>query len=458
MKKDLKYVIILAVFFLCQNTNAQMFKRIKDKLSNKVEQKIEQTVDKTLDNVGTKKEKSKKETTDINPNATSGSVVITHSNTYGALNIPEISKIKAERNNDTYNFSGSWWSHEADIHDGFYLSIKTSDDLRHDTNKDENVKRTFKIPEEATLKLSYDPLLPYYEKSDDSYKQAVTDNYQTYNVSKGEVTIDVLSEAAIQISFNGNVSLRKVERLKNNSDEYSESYYEATVKGGIDGDTPLFINNTSIKVKESSTKRDDNYSSNQTPISTVEPGTYQFTFETKVKITTTDQKETYNMSYLLNPNESYLAIKTNLSDYSEGEMAGESIIVMDEGNSHIFVETAGMKMQMSTGQMGGKQMSNPTDQMANYDYSNITKTGKTKSILGATCYEYTLSDANVKMNFWVAPSINLPNWFIQNKEVLNGHIVEYTIVSKDGTMKSETIAINDHISKTINPQDYKKMF
>jgi len=62
------------------------------------------------------------------------------------------------------------------------------------------------------------------------------------------------------------------------------------------------------------------------------------------------------------------------------------------------------------------------------------------------------------MNFWVAPSINLPNWFIQNKEVLNGHIVEYTIVSKDGTMKSETIAINDHISKTINPQDYKKMF
>ena len=69
-----------------------------------------------------------------------------------------------------------------------------------------------------------------------------------------------------------------------------------------------------------------------------------------------------------------------------------------------------------------------------------------------------MSDSDVKMTLWVAPEINLPNWFIQNDDVLTGHIMEYTIESKEGNMKSETIAINDNIQKTINPKDYKKMF
>jgi hypothetical protein len=62
------------------------------------------------------------------------------------------------------------------------------------------------------------------------------------------------------------------------------------------------------------------------------------------------------------------------------------------------------------------------------------------------------------MNIWVAPDVSLPNWFIKNNEVIKGHIMEYTITSKDGNMKSETIAINDNISKTVNPKEYKKMF
>ena len=69
-----------------------------------------------------------------------------------------------------------------------------------------------------------------------------------------------------------------------------------------------------------------------------------------------------------------------------------------------------------------------------------------------------MSDADTKMNLWVAPDVNLPNWFVQNKEVLPGHIMEYTITSKEGSMKSETIKIIDDISKVINPKEYKKMF
>ncbi|MBC2843641.1 DUF4412 domain-containing protein [Winogradskyella flava] len=439
MKTLLKFLLILLIFGSIQGSEAQIFKRLKEKAEKVISGKknVEEEVEK---------------------NPTFGSVFLTHSNIYGSVDIPEVKKINAEQTNDSYNFSTSWWSHDADIQDGFYLSVKTTEDLRHDRNEDKAVKRTFKIPEEATLKLSYDPLLPHYDKNKEDYKRAVTDDYQTYDVSKGEVTIDVLSEDAIQISFNGRVSLRKIVRLSNNSEDYSERYYEASIKGGIDGTSPQFINNTTVKKKEDSAQNSIGYTVNEAPISTAEPDTYQFTFETKVKVTVPEQNRSYDMSYLLNPSEKYIGLKVDMGAYSEEEIAGESIIIMDKGNSHIFVETQGMKMQISQNMMGGQKMQNPTDQMENYDYTNLEKTGETKTILGAKCYEYTMSDSDVKMNLWVAPEVNLPNWFIQNREVLKGHIMEYTIVSKDGNMTSETIAINDNISKTINPKEYRKMF
>lgn len=442
MKLLLKFVIVLLVFSAPQTSEAQFLKKLKDKAVKAVSGK-------------------ENDEEAISENPTFGSVIITHSNTYGSVDIPEISKIKVNRNDENYKINGSWWSHDADIHDGFVLTIKTTDDLRHDTNQDENVKRTFKIPEEATLKLSYDPVLPHYKESEDTYKKAVTDDYQTYNVSKGEVTIDVLSEEAIQISFSGRVSLKKIVRHSNNSEDYSETYFESTVKGGIDGNGVEYYDNLvgfyhEPKEEELSTSTTSEYDSPS--MTTAKPGVYQFTFETKVRVTTSEQNRSFDMSYLLNPNEKYMGIMVDMSAYSDEDMADESVIIMDKGNSHFFVETAGMKMQMSQNMMGGNQMSNPTDQMANYDYTKLKKTGNSKTVLGAKCYEYIMSDNDVKMNLWVAPDVNLPNWFIQNDEVLKGHIMEYTIESKDGNMKSETIAINDNINKTINPKDYKKMF
>ncbi len=461
MKSIIKWGLLMVFLINYQTVDAQLFKKLKNKVEKKLEQKAEEKIDKKIDEVLT--ETAKKTDNSENEsikNADFGDVIISHSNTYKSVQISEISKIKAIRSNTEWSFKGSWWSHEADIHDGFFLTLKTTDHLRHDTNREEDVKRTFKIPEEATLKLSYDPMLPYYTKTGNNYKKAVTDEYQTYNVSKGEVTIDVLSEEAIQISFSGKVTLRKVVRHSKNSEDYSESFFEATIKGGIDGNTPEFIDNQSIskndEEREAVTTRDNMIKENRIPVD--KPGVYQFTFETVVKVTVPEQNRSYNMSYLLNPNASYMAIKTDMSEYSDEKMAGESIIVMDEGNTHIFVDTQGMKMQMSQNMMEGKQKENPTDQMATYDYTKLTKTGKTKTILGAICYEYTMFDANTKINLWVAPDINLPNWFVQNKDVLKGHIMEYTVKSNTGHMKSEVIAIKDNILKKINPKDYKKMF
>lgn len=472
MKILLKCAMVIVLMSVAQPVEAQLLKKLKNKvekkLERKAEEKIDKTIDKTIDDVTSEKKKDTPKSSEeaeksleiANPNADYGDVILTHSNTFGAVKIPEVGKIKATQTNSQWHFTGSWWSHDADIHDGFVLTIPTEANLRHDAEVDTKaVKRSFKIPEEATLKLSYDPELLHYEVSEDNFKKAVSDNYQSYTVSKGQVTIDVLTEGDIQISFDGKVSLKQSKRQSATSEAYDETYFESTVIGAIDAKSPEFFDQTSV-VKTETTKETGWSGSEQHEINTTAiPGVYQFTFETKVKVTNLDQTdETYKMSYLLHPNEKYMGLMVDMSDYAEQEMQGESVIVMDDGNTHIFVDTAGMKMQMSQDMMGGQQMQNPADQMEHYDYSKIKKTGKTKTILGATCYEYVMSDSDVKMTLWVAPEINLPNWFVQNDAVLKGHILEYTIASKDGNMKSETIAINDNIQKTINPKDYKKMF
>ena len=185
---------------------------------------------------------------------------------------------------------------------------------------------------------------------------------------------------------------------------------------------------------------------------------YTFTTESKVQISNLEDGSVYKLSYLLNTTKPYVGLKTNLADYSDGDMTGESVIIMDGDAVHIFVDTQGMKMRISQEMMGDQQHQNPMQQMADYDYSGIQKTGQTKNILGALCYEYLMSDKEVVIKFWVAPSIALPNWFIQNKKLIDGHIMAYEMRSKDGHVKGETLSIDNNIKEVLNPKEYKKMF
>ena len=108
--------------------------------------------------------------------------------------------------------------------------------------------------------------------------------------------------------------------------------------------------------------------------------------------------------------------------------------------------------------MGNQQQQMPNDQMENYDYSNLNKTGNTKTILGYTCYEYVMSDNQNSIQMWLAPELVVPNWFMQNQDVIQGHILEYSVDSPDGQMTITTLEIKDNINKTINPSEYRKMF
>ncbi|MGH1387058.1 DUF4412 domain-containing protein [Kordia sp.] len=465
MKSKLHILFFIACLISFQSADAQLFKRLKKKakekaknIENKVINKIDKKVEKTIDDAIEGRENPNKGKPTAKTNKDFGDVTINHSKKYGSVTITEASQVKVNKTNSGYTINGNWWSHEADIYDGFIVTIKTDKNLKHDTEEAKNAGRqVFKIPEEATVKLGYDPQLPYNKKPENDFKRAVTDDYQNYEISKGEITVDVLSDEAIQISFSGKVTLREVTRKANSIDDFTETFFEASVTGGIDAKSPKFTNEQSIvKNKQSSSTQNTQINTNTTQSST--PGTYQFTHEAVTEISVPKQGRSYKMSYLLNPNAPYIGIKADMSEYSDAEMDGESIVIMDKGNAHIFVETAGMKMRMSSGMMGQQGMKNPTDQMENYDYTKLQKTGNTKTILGATCYEYAMSDTNAKINFWVAPSIKLSNWFMQNNGVLDGYIMEYTVQSKEGNMTSRTIAINDNISKTINPKEYKKMF
>lgn len=466
MKSKLHILFFIACLISFQSADAQLFKRLKEKakqkaknIENKVVNKIEKKVDKTIDDTieGRGNPNQGKPTPPKGEEAVAkkdfGDISINHSQKYGNVAITELSQVKVAKSNTGYTISGNWWSHQADIYDGFNITIKTDKDL-----KDTSTKRTFSIPSEATIQLGYDPQLPYNKKSEDNFTRAVTDDYQNYDMLKGEVTITMLSDEKVQISFSGNASLRTVIR-KANSDDYSETFYDASISGTVDAKDPKFSSEETItKTKDTQNTSNSGYSITQNSNGeAATPGTYQFAYEAVTEISVPKQGRSYKMSYLLNPNTKYIAMKADMSEYSDGEMGGESIIVMDKGSVHIFVESGGMKLRMSKGMMG-QQMQNPTDQMANYDYTKLQKTGNTKTILGATCYEYAMADKDVKINFWVAPSVKLSNWFIQDTGVIDGYIMEYAVQSNEGNMTSTTVAIKENINKTINPKEYKKMF
>ncbi len=457
-------LFILLFLGISSTADAQFLKRLGRKVERKIERKIDRKIDKeideTLDGKNTEQSDTPSTATEEMPlSNSSGIATIRHDKTYGAVTIEEMSTPTVERNNEGYHINAAWRSHEVDVFDGISIKIKTDKNIRHDETKKER-RFIFKIPEEATLTLGYDPQMPYNKKSDDDFRRGITDDYQNYDLLKGEVAIDVLDSEHIQVSFTGDMELRQVERTSNRSDDYSESFYAASLTGAIDAARPKFINNTTITKDTEDEDRavtswDDMEPAQQNGSAT--PGIYTFTFQTDMRVTVPDQDRTHHMSYLLNPEADYIAIRADMSDY-DAEMKGESIIVVDGDDSHIFVETEGMKMRLSQSMMQGQDMQNPSEQMANYDYSKLEKTGNTKEILGAKCYEYKMSDVETQIVFWVAPDIQLPNWFLQSQELIDGHIMEYTVVSKEGEMTSTVTAIHDNISRTINPKDYKKMF
>ena len=466
MKNYIKITSLFLVIFCFQNAEAQIFKKLKDKIERKidrkVEQKIDQKVDKTVDNTidgifeenkntpPISEDSEKTNPSDTENKTNSGTVSFDHAQNYGIVNINTLDNLKIERTNAGYTFYGYWFSHEVDVFDGYTLEIQT------DENLELGETYTFNISKNANLRLGYDPELPA-TKGNGKFKSGISDEYQNLDLSSGLVKVKINKDKTFSIDFSGQAEFVKRNRIANN--EVEESFYTASIMGNVEGKNPKFIDNKTI------TKQSDTASStaslptnNSSNNSTQAQDAYVFTYETVVEMTVPDQDRKNKLSYLLNPNANYMGMKADMSEYSGGDMGGESVIVMDGDQTFIFVDTPGMKMQMSSGQMGNQQAQMPNDQMENYDYTNLNKTGNTKTILGYTCYEYVMSDDQNTIQMWLAPDLVVPNWFMQNQDVIEGHILEYTVDSPEGQITITTIEIKDDINKTINPLEYRKMF
>lgn len=448
-------VCLLFIFSisLFPSSQGQILKRLKRKIERKVENKIERKVDKTIDDAidGEPKNKEKTQSNEANKsesypqkNETKdyGDVNIS-SNKHEAIGIGKIGKVRVFQTENSYRISGSWWTHDADIPDGFTLEIKDVASLKTTDNPQ---KTKFKIPDEATLHLAYDPSMPHNKSMSNDQLQAVTDKYISFDISKGEVSIYTFDDNTIHFGFSGDDGL----------------------KGSLQGHSIEFIKEDAPR--QSSSNVASNESSPSLPIfnrkgkSSSSAGTYNFTYEFVNEIKTDSDDQTYQVSYLFNPNASYFGMVVDMSKYSEEPMSGESIIIYDEGDSYILVETQGMKIQLSSQMAEKQQKSMPTEQFSNYDYSNIKKTGATKSILGYTCYEYQLTDNENKLTMWVAPDFKIPNWFMQQQEQitekspLEGYVLEYYSESPDGKVSMKTIKIDENINKKVVGSEYRKMF
>ena len=463
MKNLIRIISLFLLIFCFQNADAQFLKKLKNKINEKVEKKVDQEVDKTVDNTidGIFDDNSKPKTSPSeSPNGSgenynenksySGTVSFDHDQNYGNVKINTLDNLKIERINEGYNFYGNWFSHEVDVFDGYKLEIETEENLELGETY------TFNISKNANLRIGYDPELPA-KKGNANFKRGISDEYQNLELSSGLVKVKINKDKTFNIDFSGQAEFIKRNRKANN--EVEESFYTSSIMGTVEGKNPKFIDNKSITKQSDTAASSTSLPTNNSPNNSAQAkDAYVFTYETVVEMTVPDQDRKNKLSYLLHPNANYMGMKADMSEYSGGDMGGESIIVMDGDQTFVFVNTSGMKMQMSSGQMGNQQAQMPSDQMENYEYSNLKKTGNTKTILGYNCYEYVMSDNQNSIQMWLASELVIPNWFMRNQDVIQGHILEYRVDSPEGQMTITTLEIKNNINKTINPSEYRKMF
>ena len=136
MKIQKALVLIVIALFSVNSSQAQLFKRLKDKAKQKLERKVEEAVEKEIDSFSLEKKKTKKDkrrekksnSDQITSKDISGSAVLKHAHKYGNYAIDKFGKAKLERSNSGVKISGSWVTHAADIHDGYVLDIPNGSD------------------------------------------------------------------------------------------------------------------------------------------------------------------------------------------------------------------------------------------------------------------------------------------------------------------------------------------
>ncbi|SDR92429.1 protein of unknown function [Polaribacter sp. KT25b] len=459
LKTNLKILITFFVLSAGFTTpvNGQLWKKLKKKVQTKIEQNIEKKVDKETDKVIDKTLEGKKEKEDItqtsnidNSIKSYGTASINHSTLYGTFRVDDVTKTKVNKEGEKVSIIGYWRTSDVDVFDGYKLIINKVENIDNLKNK------TFKIPEEATLKLAYNALL----QGTYSYERDEVRAHQNMNVINGTVSVTFNKDKNFAINFSGNVKLHDYKNTNS-----LEQNIPSILKGTVTTTSPEYTITKPTKVKKSNTNDFSDEEKTQRfkeALPTVDiPSTFNFNKRIEVKMTD-ERGETQNLSFLIGsyPDIYGISVKTK-------EMQGQEMLVVNTPKSStIFMSMAGMKIKKTTsleqiGSQIGVEDKLPED--GDFDYR---KTGETKMIIGYLCeefkvdYEYTNQIGST--SFWVSKDFPIQNKSLpmlgmkMNNPNLSGFVLEINTTNKDENFKMEIVNISDKSVK-INTNEYKKM-
>lgn len=454
-----KLLCCILFFGIIATSNAQFWKKLKEKAKNKLEKKVEEKIDKETDKVldsafnGKKKDVKSKEVLKDNRLKSYGSASINHSTLYGMFSVNDLSKTKVNKEGNTVSIKGSWRSSDADVFDGYYIVIKNINNIEDLKNK------TLKIPEEASLKVAYNALV----KGKYTYVRGQEHAPQILQVKSGNVTVSFQKDKNISINFSGDVNLRNHITAKE-----MEHRTPATINGMFNTTSPEYTitkesNQLQKKEKSSNLSNSDKAYLKEKLSPTVNiPSSFSFNKSIAVEITD-NRGDKFPMEFLLG---NYPDIYGMSVAAEEMQGQGQVVMVMTPKSSTAFMDVAGMKIKRSTSieQMGNQY--NMNDKLPDGTDFEYKKTGNTKTILGYTCEEYRVdynyTNDKGSASFWVSKDFPIQNIEMpllgmkMNNPYLQGFVLELNSNHQGQNWQIQVKKVSDK-NVTINTAEYKKM-
>ncbi|WP_405607691.1 hypothetical protein [Polaribacter sp. Asnod1-A03] len=447
---------VLSIGFMVP-TNAQLWKKLKKKVQTKIEQKIEKKVDKETDKIidntleGKEDKEDDTQTKKIDDSLQSyGSASINHSTLYGKFNVDDLTKTKVNKEGNTVRIIGYWRTSDADVFDGYKLVINEVEDI--DNLKD----KTYKIPEEATLKLAYNAMV----QGTYSYNRDEVRAHQNMDITSGTVSVTFNKDKNFAINFSGNVKLHD----HKNTDSYVQNI-PANIQGMVTTSSPEYTITKAPKVKKAISNdisEEEILQGFKKAMPTVDiPSTFSFDKSVEVKMID-DRGDAQIIEFLLGTYPDIYGMSV-----APKEMQGQEMLVVNTPESMtIFMSMAGMKIKKSTSieQMGSQyNMEDKIPEEGDFAYK---KTGKMKTIVGYLCeevkvdYEYTNQKGSV--SFWVSNDFPVQNKALpmlgmkMNNPHFSGFVLEMNTIQDGKSFSIEVIGVKDR-SVSINTNEYKKM-
>lgn len=206
-----------------------------------------------------------------------------------------------------------------------------------------------------------------------------------------------------------------------------------------------------------------------------------YDFETKVnyQMEVVSNGETSNMNYGLwfSKDNEYMATELENPDSNNSNNSGQAIsmiTVLDDENQLMvmLMEEQKIGQVMSMDQMKDVIEEENTADQANTDFNALKKTGRTKSILGYSCEEFTSENDGTKISLWVSNEVELfkKNMFYNLSKSLGGNTFKHIPSdakgfmmemdyenTKSGDKSKMTVVEIQEKSKSIHTKDFQYM-